>query len=188
MSESAETGSKKRWYVLKVATGFEKSVTRSIAELAKREGLESFLGEVLVPTESVVEMGREGKKRRSQRKFFPGYILLEVEMNDDVWYKISSLPKVSGFVGGSRGNPVPISKKEVQTILDQMVVGEDSPKPKVLFEPGEVVQVTHGPFADFSGVVETVNYEKSRLKVSVLIFGRSTPVELEFSQVEKQDK
>ncbi len=180
--------SNKRWYVLKVATGYEKHAMRSLSELIKRESLHDFVGEILVPTESVIEMRREGQRRRSQRKFFPGYILLELEMNDNLWYKISSLPKVSGFVGGSRGNPVPITAAEVQKIMQQMQSDEDQPKPKVLYEPGEVVQVTDGPFADFTGVVETVNYEKSRLKVSVLIFGRSTPVELEFSQVEKEDK
>ena len=146
--------------MLRVATGYEKHAVRSLTEMIKRDGLSEFVGEVLVPTESVVEMKREGQKRKSQRKFFPGYVLLELEMNDDVWYKISSLPKVSGFVGGSKGNPVPITKAEVQKILDQLQDDDDKPKPKVVYEPGEVVQVVDGPFADFTGVVETVNLRR----------------------------
>jgi len=137
-----------------------------------------------VPTEEVVEM-REGQKRKSERKFFPGYVLVQMELDDDTWHLVKSVPKVMGFIGGTPDKPAPISDKEADAILQRVQEGVEKPKPKVLFEPGEVVRVTHGPFNDFNGVVEEVNYEKNRLRVAVLIFGRSTPVELEFGQVEK---
>ena len=146
--------------------------------------MEEEFGEILVPTEEVVEM-REGQKRRSERKFFPGYVLVNMEMNDETWHLVKDAPKVLGFIGGSSDKPAPISEKDAQAIIQRMQEGVDKPKPKVLFEAGEVVRVTDGPFNDFNGVVEEVDFEKSRLKVSVLIFGRSTPVELEFGQVEK---
>jgi transcriptional antiterminator NusG len=146
--------------------------------------LDASFGDVLVPTEEVVEM-RDGQRRKSDRKFFPGYVLVNMEMNDDTWHLVKSVPKVMGFIGGSSDRPAPISDKEADAILQRVQEGVDKPRPKVLFEPGEVVRVTDGPFNDFNGVVEDVDYDKSRLKVAVLIFGRSTPVELEFGQVEK---
>ena len=139
---------------------------------------------MLVPTEEVVEM-REGQKRKSDRKFFPGYVLVQMDMDDDTWHLVKSVPRVMGFIGGSSDNPAPITDKEADVILRRVEEGVDKPKPKILFEPGEVVRINDGPFNDFNGVVEEVDYEKSRLRVSVLIFGRSTPVELEFGQVEK---
>lgn len=174
----------KQWYVVQAYSGFENQVKRSLLERIARLGMEEEFGEILVPTEEVVEM-REGQKRRSERKFFPGYVLVHMEMNDQSWHLIKDAPKVLGFIGGSSDKPAPISEKEANSILQRMQEGVDKPKPKVLFEPGEVVRVTDGPFNDFNGVVEEVDFEKSRLKVSVLIFGRSTPVELEFGQVEK---
>jgi transcriptional antiterminator NusG len=174
----------KRWYVVHAYSGFENQVKRSLQDRIKRAGMEDMFGEILVPTEEVVEM-REGQKRRSERKFFPGYVLVQMEMNDDTWHLIKDAPKVMGFIGGTSDRPAPISDKEADSILQRVQEGQDKPKPKVLFEPGEVVRVIDGPFNDFNGVVEEVNYEKNRLRVSVLIFGRSTPVELEFGQVEK---
>jgi transcriptional antiterminator NusG len=159
-------------------------VKRTLEERIRRFGMEADFGEILVPTEEVVEM-REGQKRRSERKFFPGYVLVNMEMNDETWHLVKDAPRVLGFIGGSGDRPAPISEREAQSIMQRMQDGVDKPRPKVLFEPGEVVRVTDGPFNDFNGVVEEVDFEKNRLKVSVLIFGRSTPVELEFSQVEK---
>jgi len=150
----------------------------------QRADMEDMFGEVLVPTEEVVEM-KGGQKRRSDRKFFPGYVLVEMEMTDDTWHLVKDAPKVMGFIGGTAERPAPISKKEADAILNRLQEGADKPRPKVLFEPGEMVRVVDGPFNDFNGVVEDVDYDKSRLKVAVLIFGRSTPVELEFHQVEK---
>lgn len=173
-----------RWYVVHAYSGFEHQVARSMRERVKHASLEDKFGEILVPTEEVVEM-REGKKRRSERKFFPGYVLVQMEMDEDTWHLVKDVPKVMGFIGGSSDRPAPISDKEADAILNRVKEGAEKPRPKVLFEPGEVVRVTDGPFNDFNGVVEEVNYEKSRLRVSVLIFGRSTPVELEFGQVEK---
>ncbi len=174
----------KRWYVVHVYSGFENQVVRSLNERVGRFGMEEKFGEVLVPTEEVVEM-RGGQKRRSDRKFFPGYVLVQMEMDDNTWHLVKDVPKVMGFIGGTSNRPAPISDKEAEKILQRVQEGVEKPRPKVLFEPGEVVRVTEGPFADFNGVVEEVNYEKSRLRVAVLIFGRSTPVELEFGQVEK---
>jgi len=174
----------KRWYVVHAYSGFEAFVMRALTERIRHEGLGEFFGEILVPTEEVVEM-RGGQKRRSERKFFPGYVLVSMEMNDDTWHLVKKTPKVLGFIGGTSAKPAPISEDEANTILQRMEEGAEAPKPKVLFEPGEVVRVCEGPFLDFNGVVEEVNYEKSRLRVAVLIFGRSTPVELEFTQVEK---
>jgi len=173
-----------RWYVVHAYSGFENHVKRSLEERIQYAGMQDRFGEVLVPTEEVVEM-RAGQKRKSDRKFFPGYVLVQMELDDETWHLVKEVPKVMGFVGGTSDRPAPISDREAQRILDRVQEGVEKPKPKVLFEPGEIVRVTEGPFADFNGVVEEVNYEKSRLRVAVLIFGRSTPVELEFGQVEK---
>jgi transcription termination/antitermination protein NusG len=173
-----------RWYVVHAYSGFENQVKRSLEERIRRFGMESQFGQILVPVEEIVEM-REGQKRRSERKFFPGYVLVQMEMNEDTWHLIKEAPKVLGFIGGTSDKPAPISDKEAEAILLRMQEGAEKPKPKVLFEPGEVVRVVDGPFNDFNGVVEEVNYDKNRLLVAVQIFGRSTPVELEFAQVEK---
>jgi len=172
------------WYVVHSYSGYENQVKRSLEDRIERGGMESKFGQILVPTEEVVEM-RDGQKRKSDRKFFPGYVLVEMSMDDDSWHLVKDCPKVMGFIGGTSDRPTPISKKEVNVILDRISDGAAKPRPKVLFEVGEVVRVIDGPFADFNGVVEEVNYEKSRLRVAVTIFGRSTPVELEFSQVSK---
>lgn len=173
-----------RWYVVQAYSGFEHQVKRSLQERVKRQNMDDEFGQVLVPTEEVIEM-RDGQKRKSERKFFPGYVLVQMEMNDATWHLVKSVPKVLGFIGGTSDKPAPITEKEAQAIMQRVQEGADRPKPKILYEPGEVVRVNDGPFNDFNGVVEEVNYEKSRLRVAVLIFGRSTPVELEFSQVEK---
>src|SRR5690554_468285 len=174
----------KRWYVIQAYSGYEAQVKRALEERVARMGLEDKFGDILVPTEEVVEM-REGQKRRSERKFFPGYVLVNMEMDDETWHVVNDLPRVLRFIGGTGDRPAPITDKEAEQILQRVQEGVESPRPKVLFEPGEVVRVTDGPFNDFTGVVEEVNYEKSKLRVEVVIFGRSTPVELEFSQVEK---
>ncbi|HHL45176.1 MAG TPA: transcription termination/antitermination protein NusG [Gammaproteobacteria bacterium] len=174
----------KRWYVVHAYSGFENQVKRSLAERITRYGMEDKFGEILVPTEELVEM-REGQKRKSERKFFPGYVLVQMELDDDTWHLVKDVPKVMGFIGGTSDRPAPITDKEAEAILNRIQEGVEKPRPKVLFEPGEVVRICDGPFNDFNGVVEEVDYEKSRLRVSVLIFGRSTPVDLEFSQVEK---
>jgi len=174
----------KRWYVVHAYSGFEGKVKAAMEEHIKLAGMEEQFGQILVPTEEVVEI-RDGNKRKSDRKFFPGYVLVEMDMTDDTWHLIKDVPKVMGFIGGTKDKPAPISEKEAQAILHNVQEGAEKPKPKVLYEAGEVVRVTDGPFNDFNGVVEEVDYEKSRLKVAVLIFGRSTPVDLEFSQVEK---
>lgn len=173
-----------RWYVVHAYSGFENHVVRSLKDRIARSSLQDKFGEILVPTEEVIEM-RAGQKRKSDRKFFPGYVLVQMEMNDDTWHLVKEVPKVMGFVGGSSDKPAPITDREAEKILQRVQDGVEKPRPKVLFEAGEVVRVTEGPFADFNGVVEEVNYEKNRLRVAVLIFGRSTPVELEFGQVEK---
>ncbi len=173
-----------QWYVVHAYSGFEKSVMRTLKERIERGGMQDKFGEILVPVEEVVEM-KGGQKSITERKFFPGYVLVQMEMEDASWHLVKSTPKVTGFVGGTLNKPAPISEREVQAILQQMQEGVEKPKPKVLFEAGELVRVTEGPFTDFNGTVEEVNYEKSKLRVSVTIFGRATPVELEFSQVEK---
>ena len=173
-----------RWYVVQAYSGFESQVKRSLQERIGRFGMDDRFGQVLVPTEEVVEV-REGHKRRSERKFFPGYVLVEMEMNDETWHMVKEVPKVLGFIGGTSDKPAPISKREVDAILNRIEEGAEKPRPKVIFDAGEVVRVNDGPFKDFNGVVEEVNYEKSRVLVAVQIFGRSTPVELEFYQVEK---
>ncbi len=173
-----------RWYVVHAYSGFEKSVQKNLLERIRRSGMQDKFGEILVPVEEVVEM-KLGQKSISERKFFPGYILVQMDMTDESWHLVKSTPKVTGFVGGTSNKPTPISEKEVQNILRQVQEGVEKPKPKVLFEVGEAVRVTEGPFTDFHGNVEEVNYDKSKLRVSVMIFGRSTPVELDFGQVEK---
>jgi transcriptional antiterminator NusG len=173
-----------RWYVVQAYSGFEHQVKRLLQEHVAREGMQDKFGQILVPTEEVVEM-RDGQKRKSERKFFPGYVLVQMEMDEATWHLVKNVPKVLGFIGGSSDKPAPLSDKEAQNIMQRIQEGADKPRPKVLYEPGEVVRVKEGPFNDFNGVVEEVNYEKNRLRVAVLIFGRSTPVELEFSQVEK---
>ena len=173
-----------QWFVIQAYSGFEKHVQESLREYIRRVGMEDHFGDIEVPTEQVVEL-RNGQKRTSERKFFPGYVLVHMVMTDEAWHLVKSVPKVSGFVGGSGSKPVPISDQEAQAILQQVQEGAEHPKPKFTFAPGEVVRVVDGPFKDFQGTVEDVNFEKSKLKVSVSIFGRSTPVELSFSQVEK---
>jgi transcriptional antiterminator NusG len=174
----------KRWYVVHAYSGFEKNVHKALLDRIERAGMQEQFGQILVPVEEVVEM-KAGQKSISERKFFPGYVLVEMEMTDESWHLVKNTPKVTGFVGGSAHKPTPISEREVQAILQQIQEGVEKPKPKVLFEPGESVRVKDGPFTDFHGTVEEVNYDKSKLRVSVSIFGRATPVELEFGQVEK---
>ena len=183
----------KRWYVVHAYSGFEKSVAQALRDRIARMEMQDRFGDVIVPTEEVVEM-RAGQKRRSERKFFPGYVLVQIVTHDEAgipridnesWHLIKETPRVMGFIGGTADKPLPITDREADTILQRVQDGVEKPRPKVLFEPGEMVRVTDGPFNDFNGVVEEVNYEKSRVRVAVLIFGRSTPVELEFSQVEK---
>ena len=173
-----------RWYVVHAYSGYEKSVQRALQERIERAGMQDRFGQILVPVEEVVEM-KLGQKSISERKFFPGYVLVQMEMDDETWHLVKNTAKVTGFVGGSAQKPTPISEKEVAALMQQIQDGVEKPRPKVLFEVGEAVRVKEGPFTDFNGMVEEVNYDKSRLRVSVLIFGRSTPVELEFSQVEK---
>ncbi|MGH8645711.1 MAG: transcription termination/antitermination protein NusG [Gammaproteobacteria bacterium] len=173
-----------KWYVVHAYSGFENQVKRSLQERIRRSGLDNNFGEILVPTEEVVEM-RGGQRRKSERKFFPGYVLVQMEMNDDTWHLVREVPKVIGFIGGTSDHPSPISDREAETIIQRVQEGTDKPRPKVLFEVGEIVRVVDGPFADFNGVVEEVSYERNRLRVAVLIFGRPTPVELEFGQVTK---
>jgi transcriptional antiterminator NusG len=174
----------KQWYVVHAYSNFEAKVKASIEEHVALAGLEDKFGEIMIPTEEVVEI-KGGTKRRSERKFFPGYVLVEMEMTDETWHLIKDVPKVMGFIGGTKDKPAPISEKEAMAIIGAVKEGVEKPKPKVLYQPGEVVRVTEGPFNDFNGVVEEVDYDRNRLKVAVLIFGRSTPVELEFGQVEK---
>jgi len=173
-----------RWYVVQAYSGFEKSVQKSLKEHIKRAGMEDQFGDIMVPTEEVVEM-KSGAKRTSERKFFPGYVLVKMEMNDETWHLVKNVPKVSGFIGGSGTKPTPITDKEADAILHQVQEGVEKPRPKFTFQAGEMVRIKEGPFADFNGTVEDVNFEKSKLKVSVSIFGRQTPVELDFGQVEK---
>lgn len=175
---------KMQWFVVQAYSGYESHVKKILQERIDLAGLQDKFGEIMVPTEEIVEM-RGGQKRRSERKFFPGYVLVKMVMDEETWHLVRQVPKVLGFIGGTSDKPAPITEKEANAILQRVEEGVAKPKPKILYEPGEVVRVTDGPFADFNGVVEEVNYEKSRLRVAVLIFGRSTPVELEFSQVEK---
>lgn len=173
-----------RWYVVHAYSGYENKVKKALQEYIERAGLQDKFGDILVPSEEVVEI-RDGKKRTSERKFFPGYVLVQMEMMEETWHLVKSVPQVMGFIGGTSDRPAPITQKEVDRILQKVSDGVDKPRPKVIYEPGEMVRVVDGPFKDFEAVVEEVDYDKNRLQVSVLIFGRSTPVELEFTQVEK---
>ena len=173
-----------KWYVVHAYSQYEKKVAKSIQERVDRLGMQDRFGEIIVPTEEVVEM-KSGQKRKSERKFFPGYVLVQMDLDEETWHLVNETPRVLGFIGGKAERPSPISDAEASAILQRVEAGADQPKPKTVFEPGEMVRVIDGPFNDFNGVVEDVNYEKSRLNVAVLIFGRSTPVELEFGQVEK---
>jgi transcriptional antiterminator NusG len=184
MTATDQSIPKKRWYVVHAYSGYEKFVMQALQERIRIDNLTDKFGDILVPTEEVVEL-RAGQKRKSERKFFPGYVLVEMVMDEQTWHLVKSTPKVLGFIGGTSDKPAPITSKEAETILQRMQDSSEKPKPKVLFEVAEVVRVIDGPFADFNGVVEEVNYEKNRLRVAVLIFGRSTPVELQFDQVEK---
>jgi transcription termination/antitermination protein NusG len=174
----------KRWYVVHAYAGMEKAVERNLRERIDRSEMQSKFGQILVPVEEVVEL-KNGKKTVSERRFFPGYVLVEMEMADDTWHLVKHTNKVTGFVGGAKNRPSPISEAEVLKIVHQMQEGVDKPRPKVLWEVGELVRIKEGPFADFNGAVEDVNYEKSKVRVSVTIFGRATPVELDFTQIEK---
>jgi len=174
----------KHWYVVQAFSGFEKSVKRSLEERIERFEMQDKFDDILVPTEEVVEM-RDGQQKRSERKFFPGYVLVRMELEDDTWHLVKDVPRVLGFIGGTADKPAPISEAEAESILQRVQEGVEKPRPKVLFDVGEVVRVTDGPFNDFNGVVEEVNFDKNRMLVAVQIFGRSTPVELDFSQVEK---
>ena len=173
-----------RWYVVHAYSGMEKAVERNLRERIDRAGMQTSFGRILVPTEEVVEV-KNGKKTVTERRFFPGYVLVEMLMSDDSWHLVKNTSKVTGFVGGAKNRPVPISEDEVMKIVNQMQEGIEKPRPKVEWEVGEVVRVKEGPFTDFNGAIEDVNYEKSKLRVSVTIFGRATPVELDFDQVEK---
>jgi transcriptional antiterminator NusG len=173
-----------RWYVVHAYSNFENKVKQALEDRIKREGLEQYFGKILVPTEEIVEM-RMGQQRKSERKFFPGYVLVQMELTDETWHLVKDIPRVLGFIGGTSDRPAPISEKEAMAILNRVEEGVNKPRPKILFEAGEVIRVIDGPFKDFNGVVEEVNYEKNKLKISVLIFGRSTSVELGFGQVEK---
>ena len=173
-----------RWYVVHAYSGYEKKVAAAIKDRVILNGMEDSFGDILVPTEEVVEI-KGGQRRQSERKFFPGYVLVQMELNDDSWHMVKATPRVLGFIGGKADMPAPITDKEADAILRRVQDSEDKPRPKTVFEAGEVVRVIDGPFNDFNGVVEEVNYEKSRVRVSVSIFGRNTPVELEFVQVEK---
>jgi transcription termination/antitermination protein NusG len=181
MTEGTEN---KRWYVVHAYSGFERKVKQSLEERIALSKLPHLFGQVMVPTEEVLEM-RGGQKRRSERKFFPGYVLIQMVLNDDTWHLVKETPRVMGFIGGTADKPAPITQKEVDEIMNRLEETVDKPAHKTVYEPGEMVRVIDGPFNDFTGTVEEVNYEKNRVRVAVLIFGRSTPVELEFSQVEK---
>lgn len=174
-----------RWYVVQVTAQYENKVKEVLLDRMKLAGLEAMFGDILVPTEEVVEM-KSGQKRKSERKFFPGYMIVKMDMNDESWHLVRHVPKVLGFIGGRADKPSPISDKEVENILSRVQDTHDKPKHKTLFEVGEVVRIIDGPFTDFSGVIEEVNYEKTRVKVSVMIFGRSTPIELSFDQIKKE--
>ena len=173
-----------RWYVVHAYSGMEKAVERNITERIARAGMQDKFGRILVPTEEVVEI-KNGQKRTTERRFFPGYVLVEMIMDDESWHLVKHTNKVTGFVGGAKNRPAPISQKEVEDIVNQMQQGTEKPRHKVEFIVGEFVRVKEGPFTDFNGTVEEVNYDKNKVRVSVTIFGRATPVELEFSQIEK---
>ncbi|ODN42829.1 transcription termination/antitermination protein NusG [Piscirickettsia litoralis] len=174
----------KRWYVVQAYSGYEKRVVNLLKEHMKAANLEDKFGEILVPTEEVVEM-RSGQKRKSERKFFPGYVLVQMEMDEEAWHLVRNVPRVLGFIGGTAERPAPITDAEADRILNRLKDGENKPRPKTLFEPGEIIRVIDGPFADFNGTIEEVDYEKSKVRAAISIFGRSTPVELDFGQISK---
>ncbi len=180
----APAPSNKRWYVVHAYSGMEKAVERNLRERIDRSDMQAKFGRILVPMEEVVEL-KNGKKSVTERRFFPGYVLVEMEMGDDTWHLVKHTSKVTGFVGGAKNRPAPISESEVMKIVNQMQEGVEKPRPKVEWMAGELVRIKEGPFTDFNGAVEDVNYEKSKVRVSVTIFGRATPVELDFGQVEK---
>jgi transcriptional antiterminator NusG len=184
VATSMAPAANKRWYVVHAYSGMEKAVERNLRERIDRSELQSKFGRILVPMEEVVEL-KNGKKSVSERRFFPGYVLVEMEMDDDTWHLVKHTSKVTGFVGGAKNRPSPISEAEVMKIVTQMQEGVEKPRPKVQWEVGETVRIKEGPFTDFNGAVEDVNYDKSKVRVSVTIFGRATPVELDFAQVEK---
>ncbi|WP_343377709.1 transcription termination/antitermination protein NusG [Buchnera aphidicola (Formosaphis micheliae)] len=175
---------KKRWYVLQAFSGFENKIAQAIREHIKLNNMEKLFGDIMVPSEEVIEI-RGGKRKKSEYKFFPGYVLIQMIMNELSWHLVRNVPRVLGFIGGKSDRPSPISDKEVDAIITRLKKIGDKPRPKTLFEPGEIVRVNNGPFSDFNGIVEEIDYDKNRLKVSVSIFGRATPVELDFIQVEK---
>jgi transcriptional antiterminator NusG len=181
---TAPAASPLRWFVVHAYSGMEKAVERNLRERIERSGMQSKFGRILVPTEEVVEM-KNGKKAVTERRFFPGYVLVEMLMDDESWHLVKNTSKVTGFVGGAKNRPTPISEDEVMKIVSQMQEGIEKPRPKVEWEVGEVVRVKEGPFTDFNASIEEVNYDKNKLRVSVTIFGRATPVELDFHQVEK---
>ena len=172
------------WYVIQAYSGYEQKVKAALEERIALNGLSEKFGEILIPTEQIVEL-RSGEKKKTERKFFPGYILINMNLEDDSWQLVQSTPRVSGFIGGTREKPLPISEEDVNSIINRIEVGEDAPAPKTIYEPGEVIRVCDGPFNDFNGVVENVDYERNMVKVSVQILGRATPVELDFMQIEK---
>jgi transcriptional antiterminator NusG len=184
VSEPPVENQKMRWYVIQAFSGYEKKVKQSLQEHIDRSGMQDLFGDILVPTEEVVEM-KAGQKRTSERKFFPGYVLVNMAMTDDTWHLVKGVPRVAGFIGGTENRPMPISDREANEIIQQVTDSADTPKMKFTFAPGELVRIIDGPFADFNGTVEDANFEKAKLRVSVTIFGRSTPVELDFTQVEK---
>ncbi len=184
VTSTGNTSDKKRWYVVHAYSGMEKSVRRALLERIERMGMKDRFGDILVPTEEVIEV-KGGQKSVTERRFFPGYILVEMEMTDETWHLVKNTPRITGFIGGKSNKPTPVRQHEIEKLLQQMQDGIDKPRPKISYEVGELVRIKEGPFADFNGNVEEVNYEKSRLRVLVTIFGRSTPVELEFGQVEK---
>tara|TARA_B100001105_G_C22236618_1_gene376406 strand:+ start:213 stop:746 length:534 start_codon:yes stop_codon:yes gene_type:complete len=173
-----------RWYVLQSFSGYENKVKLALEDRIKRSGFQDSFEQVYVPTEEVIEM-KEGQKRKTQRKYFPGYVMIKMDLNDETWHLVRSAPKVLGFVGSSGDRPSPLNKDEAENLIRDIQKGVDKPKPKVIFEAGEVIRITEGPFNDFNGVVETVDFEKNRLTVSVLVFGKPTPIELSLTQVEK---
>ena len=172
------------WYVIQAYSGYEQKVKVALEERISLNNLSDKFGEILIPTEQIVEL-KGGAKKTTERKFFPGYILIQMNLEDDSWQLVQSTPRVSGFVGGTRDRPLPISEDDVNSIINRIEVGEDAPAPKTIYEPGEVIRVCDGPFASFNGLVEDIDEDKARLKVAVSIFGRSTPVDLDYSQVEK---
>jgi transcription termination/antitermination protein NusG len=180
----SDSENEKRWYVLHAYSGYERKVKLALEERIELSGMQAFFGDILVPTEEVLEM-RGGQKRKSERKFFPGYVIIQMALNDESWHLVKNTPRVMGFIGGTAEKPAPITQREVDEIMNRLEETVDKPTHKIMYEPGEMVRIIDGPFNDFTGTVEEVNYDKSRVRVAVLILGRTTPVELGFAQVEK---